>query len=140
MGDSTTVMLSIWPEDASHNLPDLQRRLCTAQIGDLRDLTEAWHNVEERGQRWGGTKRPEVDMFGAAYAKLDLERFMRMVLETPWCYPTGVQLLVYRRGASKFVVYEIEHGKWRELRRSRGVLREADPSVARSPRAGGEGE
>lgn len=118
MSEPITVLLNVAPS-TQDELRALRRGLREAGIPAIRDLTEAWFNVKKRGQRWAGGKYPEVEVYGAAYDRLDFERFMQSVLAVPWQYPRDMQLFVYRPDDCKFTIYEIVRGEWRELRRPR---------------------
>src|ERR1700754_2931110 len=109
-------MLNVGVSDATATFDALQERLRVLGIGELGDLCEAHSNVAERGRRWGGTKHPELDLYGAAYNYLDLASFMDVLLSTPWQEPEYVQLFVCEQETFKFTVYEIVDGAWRALR------------------------
>jgi hypothetical protein len=55
-------------------------RLEAEGFGPLGDLGERRDTVKERGRCWGGTRHPEVNLYGAAYNSLEA-RPRRGVLE-----------------------------------------------------------
>jgi hypothetical protein len=114
----TTIMLHLDYRDAGVSLRLLHEKLDSHELGELGLLTENVHDVDVRGARWGGNKFPEVRLYGAAYNKLDLARFMEIVRSVPWRAPEHLQLFVSEQEQFKFTVYELVNGKWARLRAS----------------------
>jgi hypothetical protein len=116
MSDVTTVLLTFGALESHETLTKLQQRLVASGIGEIGDLGESWSDVAERGRRWGGTKYPEIDLYGAAYNHLDLGKLMSLLLATPWDDTESVQLMVCGQEDARFTVYELHDGTWQALR------------------------
>jgi hypothetical protein len=114
MSRVTNILLHVDGEDEALTMPSLQGRLVDAGIGELGDLCDS-REAPARGHRWGGTKYPEVNLYGAAYNHLDLEQFMALLAATAWREPDTIQLFVCQSDSVTFAVYALRGGAWTML-------------------------
>ena len=75
----------------------------------LRCITNWEHND------WGGTKVPECTVYAGAMNYLDVQGFMERIAAMPWTCPEEVQLFIAQQDDSRFAVYLLESGSWKQL-------------------------
>ncbi len=116
MSRVTNIVLAFGASEHDEMFPQLQALVRERHIGPLGDLTDDRTEVAERGVRWGGTKYPEVELYGAASNYLDLPAFMALMQSISWKEPDHLQLFVRGQDDSKFTVFELVGSHWVALR------------------------
>jgi hypothetical protein len=96
----TTVIVSIGPEPA-----DVQEALGRDLYGvpGLRPLTRA----VSAASMWGGTKRPQLDLWGGAFNHLDWRVLFAHLEAVAWTEPDAVQVLISGEESSRLGLYEL---------------------------------
>ena len=109
----TNVMLAvgILDEDVAFIVKDWSVPTCTPYDQKFTRLDE------ESG--WGGSKYPEVVLFGGAFNHLRTDTLQEFLAALPWKWPDEAQLFIQRQNADKWAVYELEGGSWCRLVKER---------------------
>jgi hypothetical protein len=84
----------------------------------LRDLGEA---------EWGGTKYPEIRLYGAALNNWNLRALVEKVADLPWLDPHLVQLFICGQEDATFGVWMFSEGGFREVVPPRTYVGERAP-------------
>lgn len=93
----------------SHEAPEEDER--GRRLGpSLRDIAEG-----EAADEWGGSKRPETEVYAAAFNHLDYDVFKAWVEGLPWLAPNQVRLLVHGQDDDSWAVLVLRGGKLVEL-------------------------